>query len=334
MAFSGCTNLNGVLLSEGLETLGGGAFKDTAITEIEIPASLTEIGGGYAYGMFSGCGQLVSVTVNRGNQTYHSAGNCIIETATGTLAAGCNVSVIPEDGSVTAIGKYAFEGCAFTELHMPDSVTELGNRAFANCVNLTQLPLTGNVSTIGSQAFLRCDGLVNAVIPDGVTEIGATMFSYCINLESVRISESVTTIGNGAFLHCEKLKTVNIPSGVTEIGGNAFMYCYSLESFTVPGNVKEIRINTFANCKGLKKVVIEDGVEEIEYSTFSGCTALEEIKLPKSLLRVGTLFGRCDSLQTVRFAGTLDEWNTLMRGQDLPDNCLVVCSDGTVLPSE
>lgn len=112
------------------------------------------------------------------------------------------------------------------------------------------------------------------------------------------------------------------------------MYCYSLESFTVPGNVKEIRINTFANCKGLKKVVIEDGVEEIEYSTFSGCTALGEITLPKSLLRVGTLFGRCDSLQTVRFAGTLDEWNTLMRGQDLPDNCLVVCSDGTVLPSE
>ncbi|MDE7084152.1 MAG: leucine-rich repeat domain-containing protein, partial [Clostridia bacterium] len=94
IAFSGCTSLKSILLNEGLQNIGSGAFRGTAITQIKIPASFTAIVSLYAYGLFSECEQLVSVTVDSGNQTYHSAGNCIIKTATKTLTAGCNASVI------------------------------------------------------------------------------------------------------------------------------------------------------------------------------------------------------------------------------------------------
>ena len=49
-----------------------------------------------------------SITVEEGNPIYHSAGNCLIETATKKLVLGSDNSVIPNDGSVTSIGMDAF----------------------------------------------------------------------------------------------------------------------------------------------------------------------------------------------------------------------------------
>ena len=74
------------------------------IKSVFIPDSVTSIGN-YA---FSGCDNLASITVAEGNSVYHSAANCLIDTASKTLIAGCKTSVIPADGSVTSIGEGAF----------------------------------------------------------------------------------------------------------------------------------------------------------------------------------------------------------------------------------
>src|SRR5699024_4859621 len=89
------------------------------------------------YGAFSGCDSLTSIIVDPQNSVYHSDGNCLIETQSKTLIAGCGTSVIPSDGSVTSIGEGAFSYCeSLMSITIPDSVTVIGDKAFLSCRSL------------------------------------------------------------------------------------------------------------------------------------------------------------------------------------------------------
>ena len=98
--------LNGVEVTKltipnSVTSIGDSAFSGcTGLTSITIPDSVTSIGDE----AFSGCSGLTSIQVSAGNTKYHSQGNCLIETDSGTLVLGCKNSVIPSDGTVTSIG--------------------------------------------------------------------------------------------------------------------------------------------------------------------------------------------------------------------------------------
>ena len=151
-----------VEITEGVTSIGSEAFYACGgLTSVEIPSSVTSIGDR----AFTSCHGLESIEVEAGNRVYHSEGNCLIETASKTLIAGCKNSVIPTDGSVTSIGNYAFSGCwTLTRIEIPSSVT-----------------------SIGDYAFSWCDGLTSIVIPKGVTSIGSGAFDGCSSLESITI---------------------------------------------------------------------------------------------------------------------------------------------------
>ncbi|MCQ2198955.1 MAG: leucine-rich repeat domain-containing protein [Paludibacteraceae bacterium] len=164
------------------------AFKNSeSLTSIVLGNSVTEI----RYGAFRSCESLTSIVVDKDNKVYDSRENCnaIIETASNTLVAGCQNTVIPN--SVTEIGNYAFWNCtSLTSIDIPESVTEIGERAFAYCENLTSIEIPNSVTTIGRDAFAGCKSLTSIEIPNSVTEIGNYAFWNCSKLKTARVPKN------------------------------------------------------------------------------------------------------------------------------------------------
>ena len=112
----------------------------SSLTSVTIPDSVISIGEG----AFLNCENLTEISVSKGNKKYHSAGNCLIETESKTLIAGCNNSVIPADGSVTSIGDMAFYNCSgLTSVTIGNNVTSIGGWAFRGCSGLTNINFEG-----------------------------------------------------------------------------------------------------------------------------------------------------------------------------------------------
>ncbi len=141
----------------GITRIGSGAFQKWHwLNRVTIPSSVTDIGDA----AFVACIGLTSITVESGNRRYHSDGNCLIETGTKTLIAGCNTSIIPMDGSVTSIEKMAFAGCIdLTSVTIPDGVICIDFGVFLSCTSLTSVKIPSSVTSIEFGAFYYDDRL-------------------------------------------------------------------------------------------------------------------------------------------------------------------------------
>ncbi len=353
-AFYGCVNLTEITIPDSVTSIGSVAFKGCAgLTEVVIPNSVTSLGSscfsmctgltkisigrGVASKVdsaFSGCTGLAKIEVDAGNTVYHSANNCLIETASKTLILGCKNSTIPTDGSVTTIGQNAFNGCTgLTEITIPNSVTSIGSGAFRGCTGLTEISIPGSVATIGRDAFSCCHSLIEVYISNGLTSIESSAFASCTGLTEITIPSSVTSIGKYVFISCANLTKIEIASGnpvyhsannciietatktlvlgckssvvpgdgsVSSIGSDAFVECSGLTEVTIPESVSSIGEQAFMGCRGLIEVVIENGVTSIGQCAFTYCTGLTEIIIPNSITSIGDYaFDGCTNLKTV-----------------------------------
>ncbi len=297
-AFSDCPNLEEILISDSVTSIGPYSFNGCAkLKSIDLPETLTDIQNHAFYG----CTGLERISLPQG---------------------------------VTAIEPYAFCGCtSLTQIGIPDSVTEIKNHAFSHCSALKTVSLPDSVTGIWNAAFEHCTALEHINIPSGVDTIEEETFSCCTGLKSFVIPNTVTTLGAGAFLNCTGIGEITIPDSIIQNDG-AFENCsatlytkvfsdvsYLLPAFSDPdypgiifmyGDVRierhspdglwsESLLDTGLVVCGAKKdvenAVLPHGVLGIDEYAFSDCTALRSATLPETLLSIGkkAFFG-CSSL--------------------------------------
>ena len=96
-------------------------------------------------------------------------------TITGYSGPGGNVAIPSAINGlpVTAIADGAFQNQSnLNVLTIPNSVTNIGSRAFAGCIWLFGVIMPTNFPSIGDYAFWECFQLTGLTIPSGVTNIG------------------------------------------------------------------------------------------------------------------------------------------------------------------
>ena len=176
--------------NKNITIIGDSAFsKCTNLQRIKLPNSIAETGKDAFYG----CTSLKGVYIT-------------------DIAAWCNIKFDSESYSTPLYyaNNLYLNGELVTDLVIPNSVTTIGDVAFAGCTCLTGITIPDSVTTISVGAFSGCTGLTSVTIPDSVTTIGRAAFSGCTGLTSVTIPDSVTTIGNYAFWGCTGLTSVTI----------------------------------------------------------------------------------------------------------------------------
>jgi len=272
-------------------SIGDYAFwQCSGMTGLTIASSVTSIGDDALYG----CVGLTSILVENGNPSYDSRDNCnaIIETASNTLIAGCQNTIIPN--TVTAIGNGAFQRCSgLTGLIIPNSVTAIGPFAFDGCTALTSLTIPSSVISIGYMAFRNCKSLMGILVDSGNpcydsrdncnAIIEAASNKLIVGCQNSIIPNTIVTIGEYAFNGCSGLQSVTIPNTVVAIGDYAFDNCSGLTSLTIPYSVTSIGEYAFRACSGLTSIEVENG--NPSYDSRDNCNAI--IVTPSDMLIVG-----------------------------------------------
>ena len=290
--FSQCTNLQRMVLPDGVTSIGAYAFSGcSSLTSIDIPVGVTSIDNGAFYE----CYDLTSISIPAG---------------------------------VTSIGEYAFYFCnSLTSIHIPDGVISIGKSAFENCsldsVHVADLSVWFKIAFNGYYSNPLCNGaklyvdnqeLTELVVPEDITEIKAYAFSKYYHLTSVTIGAGVTSIGGYSFYGCSSLSSVTMGTGVVSIGAYAFNGCSSVESvyikdlsawckiafqgqYSTPFNYG---VKLYLNSEELTELVIPEDITEIKAYAFYYCASIKKVTIGKNVTSIGTKsFGMCHSLTQV-----------------------------------
>ena len=302
-AFFGCTGLESAVLGAGLESIGYNAFSGcTGLTNVVIPGSVTNL----EYGVFSECSRLECVTIGAGVADeemlrWAFSGGC--DELTRFLVAEDHPAWTSVDGvlfSKDLTRMIRFPCGRGGEYAVPDGVTELAERCFNDCTELTSVALPDGLVRIEDSAFSGCSGLVAVELPDSVESIGGYAFYGCEGLTEMELGPKVAEIGEGAFQGCDALERIGVDIGnpaYADEGGVLFSKDKSLliqcpagkgGAYTVPQGVARIGNSAFSGCGHLTAVDMGDSVESIGGYAFGWCARLESVVLGAGVREIGT----------------------------------------------
>jgi len=257
-----------------LRTIGKGAFCECeALREIEIPPSVTTVGG-YA---FYGCLSLSKVR-------FHEDGSSSLTTIGSSAFASCSLlTEISIPTGVETIQRCAFRGCeCLARVSFQEGLKVIESRAFENCVRLETVDIPRTLEMLGSNAFSNCASLKEVNVEEGnLRVIGEWAFGGCANLQNISIPSTVEHLGSSAFRNCDSLAVVKFRNGLKNVGGYAFYACKNLQAVALPGSVEKIGRCVFVGCPKLVSVELGGGPRAVTIrdDAFSECQSLVNICL-------------------------------------------------------
>ena len=274
-AFRRCRNLETINLPEGLKEIGYGFIAGTAVRSLRIPKTVNSIGYYGGYGATGGALALEEVIFEEG------------------------MTKIPdyfcEDSNVTLV-----------KVEIPESVTEIGKRAFFKCSGVESIKFPKKISKIGLSAFYECTGLKKIEFQENDEKVKDTngqerlyplvldssSFYDCTGLEEVILSSNVEKIGDTAFSGCESLKSINLPEGLKIIGA-CFISGTAIKSLWVPKTVNNVDafmgLGAIAGALDLEEVIFEEGMTKVPkyfFGDYSENKKLKLVEIPESVTEI------------------------------------------------
>jgi len=278
--FEGCTNIRHVIIAgenslgeldlsqtdmipESVRFIGDNVFKGcTALVNIRMPERLASLGTN----VFADC---------TGLQTVTFSDNSTLSTLPNNTFSGCSdlISVhIPN--SITTVGEYAFNGCSsLANIVLGPNVVRIGASAFADCTILNDVAIRAtSMESMGLNIFYNCPNLQDAGPIGGdydikfgwQTAIPANAFGVSYTgasaLLAIDLPNTITSIGDRAFYRCTRLQAVNsnniLPRSLIYIGDESFRYCFELLGIDIPASTTYIGASAFDSCRGLRTIYI------------------------------------------------------------------------------
>ncbi len=153
-----------------------------------------------------------------------------------------------------------------------NGVEYIGTRAFYGSVSLTEVVLPASLTELGERAFYNCKLLHTVTFSENsvLEKISDSAFYGCENLRQIKIPNSVTTIERKAFYKCTSVVQLDL-GAVLNIEQAAFYGCSGIEELAIPKTVSYIGKQAFRNCSGLLGVVLENDQTTIDQHAFYGC---------------------------------------------------------------
>lgn len=223
------TALVDVRLPKDLTIIPEYFFKNTAISNIDMPTTVTTIGKE----AFANCKKLTSFTIPQYVTTVDVAA---------FHHSGLQQFSWPDN--TTTIKQSMFEGCdQLTAITIPATVDSLQSRVFFDCRMLERISLPGAVRTIPDNCFNNCDSLHEVILPPTVNYISYSTINNCKNLRHIDLPDAITYIGPYAFAGTP-LEELRLPAQLKIIGDHAFIGgCY--RHVTVPEGVIRVENRAF-----------------------------------------------------------------------------------------
>ena len=305
------------------------AFRNSAITSLTLPASVTKIGK-YA---LAGCANLTALTFDQ--STLKSLGEGAFD--------GCSAFaqwVLPS--SASSIPAYLYRGTALTALNIPVEIKAIGAEAFANCAALTAVKV--NVVypfTISEDVFSEATYLnATLTVPTGYTATyqadpvwgkfaNMAEENVPVNVGDVFVYQGITyqVLDEASVMatHCRvdgaasttTIKDANaaysgdlvIPESVTYQGKKlavatideyAFYYAVNVTSVAIEAPITAIGKYAFDDCSALTSVTLPATLQTIGQYGFAYCKALPSITLPEGITELGErCFFQCQALTEI-----------------------------------
>lgn len=327
-AFSGCTGITAIILPSSITSIGIGNyspgevhwegtieqwctisglenidhhnlyFGDSLVTEVDIPASVTQI----AAGAFKNCTAIKKITIPS-NVTSLGA-NAFYGCSIDTLNFDANGAWLPIGGEPIVV-------------NIGDNVTSIPTYAYQNNTRLSTLTIGKNVNSIGVGAFRNCYSLeeVNySAVNCFVSATGYSVFSGCNSLATINIEEGVQKIPNNTFRGVAGITHIILPASLKEISAGAFAGCISLQSITLYDSIITIGISAFQNCVSLTTVnYLVDSCLVMGsdiFPVFQGCNQLNNIIIGSNV-KYFPEYGFCgltNSNTSLHYQGTIEQW--------------------------